>query len=158
MLSLADAALTEMRALIFELRPETLEKDGLVTALARHAAATQARHEIAVETALCEEPHVPLATKEALYRVAQEAMHNAVKHARATRISLVLAHGPHDLILEVRDDGIGFESTGSFPGHLGLVSIRERVEHLGGKVGVESAPGCGTAIRAVISVDASPQH
>jgi signal transduction histidine kinase len=154
-LSLADAALTEMRALIFELRPETLEKDGLVVALERHAAATQARHEIAVETALGEEPDVPLATKEALYRVAQEAMHNAVKHARPTRISLILARGPDGLVLEVRDDGIGFEPTGSFPGHLGLVSMRERVQHLGGTVDVESAPGCGTAIRAVMSFDAS---
>jgi signal transduction histidine kinase len=149
-LSLAEAALTEMRALIFELRPETLEKDGLVAALLRHAAATQARHEIVVETVLCEEPPVPLATKEALYRIAQEAINNAVKHARARRIALVLAYGPEDLILEVRDDGIGFESSGSFPGHLGLVSIRERVGRLGGKAEVESAPGCGTAIRAVI--------
>jgi signal transduction histidine kinase len=156
-LSLADAALTEMRALIFELRPEALERDGLVVALTRHAAATQARHEIAVEAALCEEPDVPLATKEALYRVAQEAMHNTVKHARATRISLALAHGPDGLTLEVRDDGIGFESTDSFPGHLGLVSIRERVERLGGTVELESAPGLGTTIRAVISVDAAPR-
>ena len=157
-LTLADAALTEMRALIFELRPEALEKEGLVAALSRHAAAMQARHEIAVETAFCEEPDVPLAAKEALYRIAQEAMHNTVKHARATRISLVLAHSPDGLVLEVRDDGIGFDATGSFPGHLGLVSMRERVAHLGGAVDVESAPGCGTVVRAAISVGASPRR
>ncbi len=157
-LSLANVALTEMRALIFELRPESLDKEGLVAALTRHADATSARHEIAVETEFCEEPQAPLATKEALYRVAQEAMHNAVKHARATRISLVLARGPAGLILEVRDDGIGFDSTGSFPGHLGLVSMRERVHHLGGTVDVESAPGCGTSIRALISVDGSARR
>jgi signal transduction histidine kinase len=157
-LSLAEVALTEMRALIFELRPETLEKEGLVAALARHAAAMGARYEIAVETALGAEPDVPLATKEALYRIAQEALSNAVKHARATRISLVLAHDPVALTLEVRDDGIGFESTGAFPGHLGLVSIRERTEQIGGTVDVESVPGRGTAVRAVIAIDAAPRR
>jgi len=151
-LSLADAALTEMRALIFELRPETLEKDGLVAALSRHAEATRARHEIAVETALCEEPHLPLATKEALYRIAQEAIHNTVKHARAGRIDIRLARVGDGVALEVADDGAGFDPSGAFPGHLGLVSMRERVERLGGTLAIESAPGRGTALRAHIPI------
>jgi GAF domain-containing protein len=162
-LSLADAALTEMRALIFELRPETLEKDGLVAALTRHAAATQARHEIVVETALCDEPDVPLATKEALYRIAQEAMHNAVKHARATRIDLVLRSSADAVSLEVRDNGAGFDPSQDFAGHLGLHSMRERMAGVGGTTSIVSAPGEGTHVQAIAPLgrsngyDASPR-
>ena len=82
-LSLTHAGLTEMRALIFELRPESLEMEGLVVALTKQVEALRVRHGIEVELSLCDEPDVPLAVKEALYRIAQEALHNAVKHARA---------------------------------------------------------------------------
>ena len=152
-LTLAETAQAEMRALIFELRPETLEKEGLASALARQAAAIQARHEIVVETALCAEPEVPLAAKEALYRVAQEALSNAVKHARATHISLLLAQCPDELTLEVRDNGMGFDPNASFPGHFGLISMRERIARLGGRAEMESTTGNGSVIRAVLSVN-----
>src|SRR5215211_7463085 len=79
-----------MRALIFELRPESLEKEGLVAALEKQAAAIQARHGIQVETAFGAEPDAPLEAKESLYRIAQEALHNTVKHARATNLKIEL--------------------------------------------------------------------
>jgi PAS domain S-box-containing protein len=82
-LSLADAGLAEMRALIFELRPESLETEGLIAALEKQASALRARHEVEVEAVLCDEPNVSLEKKEALYRITQEALHNTVKHARA---------------------------------------------------------------------------
>src|SRR5207249_566793 len=72
LLSLAEAALAEMQALIFELRPESLEREGLVAALAKQGAALQARHEIVVQTELCEEPRLSLKGKQELYRIAQE--------------------------------------------------------------------------------------
>ena len=84
-LSLTRGGLTEMRALIFELRPESLEMEGLVAALTKQIAALQVRHGIEVELSLCDEPDVPLAVKEAVYRIAQEALHNAVKHAQTDR-------------------------------------------------------------------------
>jgi len=87
-LSQAEAALTEMRALIFELRPESLETDGLVAALSRQGAALRARHGVEVLTELCDEPDLPLKVKQELYRVAQEALHNTFKHARANRVNL----------------------------------------------------------------------
>ncbi|MGE0543225.1 MAG: GAF domain-containing protein [Dehalococcoidia bacterium] len=149
-LSLADVALTEMRSLIFELRPEALEKDGLVAALTRHAAATRARHEVTVESVFCEEPDVPLATKEALYRIAQEAMHNAVKHARASRIDLILSNTSTSVSVEVRDDGVGFDPSQDFAGHLGLHSMRERMAVVGGTTIITSAPGQGASIRATV--------
>jgi signal transduction histidine kinase len=145
-LSLAEAGLAEMRALIFELRPESLETEGLVSALTKQAAALQARHEIVVSIELCDEPDLPLRTKQELYRIAQEAMHNTVKHARANRVALRLEQTADGITMEVRDDGVGFDTTASFPGHLGLHSMRERVTNLGGILQVASTPGAGTRI------------
>jgi signal transduction histidine kinase len=126
-LMLAEAALTEMRALIFELRPESLETEGLVSALSKQAAATQARHELVVATELSNEPDLPLHVKQELYRIAQEAMHNTVKHAHASHVLLRLEQATDEVVLEVRDDGIGFDTFATFPGHLGLHSMSERV-------------------------------
>ena len=144
--SLAESGLAEMRALIFELRPESLENEGLVAALEKQAAALRARHEIEVHTALCEEPDVPLWVKDALYRIVQEALHNIARHARAEDVGLLLEQDNEGILLEVRDDGIGFDPSRSFPGHLGLKSMRERAERLGGTLEVESRPGKGTRI------------
>jgi PAS domain S-box-containing protein len=149
-LSLAEAGMTEMRALIFELRPESLQSEGLIAALEQQAAALRARHEIPVHTTLCEEPDLPLETKEALYRIAQEALHNTVKHARASRADLKLECDARGIVLEVSDDGAGFDPEESFSGHLGLKSMRERAGRLGGTLRVESAPEEGTTIRARI--------
>jgi signal transduction histidine kinase len=155
-LQLAEAGLAEMRALIFELRPESLATEGLVAALEKQAAATRARYGIAVSAELPEEPELPLPAKEALYRIAQEAMHNTVKHAKAARIDLTLEIAD-TVLLRVGDDGIGFDTDGSFPGHLGLQSMRERIERLGGTLFIESARGNGTTITAVLPhVDRTP--
>ncbi len=145
-LSLADAGLTDMRALIFDLRPESLEAEGLVSALAKRAAALRARYDIEVKTEICDEPDVPLETKEAIYRVAQEALHNAVKHARANQLRVRLCHQQDNLALEVSDDGVGFDPAKSFPGHLGLDSMRERAARLGGTLEIYSAPGRGVRV------------
>ena len=150
LLSLAEAALDEMRALIFELRPESLEREGLVSALAKQRAALQARHGMTIQTELCEEPDLPLTVKQELYRVAQEAMHNTVKHARARKVDLRLSQTANAVTLEVCDDGVGFDPLGSFPGHLGLHSMQERVWSLGGRLQIESAPGQGTCILAQV--------
>lgn len=151
-LALAEAGLAEMRALIFELRPESLEKEGLVAALSKQSAAFRARHNIEVETELCHEPNVPLNVKEALYRVTQEAMHNTIKHAKAARVQLEMRCEDHRLDLWVRDDGIGFNPLDEFPGHLGLKSMRERVERLGGGLDIVSLPGQGAKIHAWIPI------
>ena len=150
LLSLAEAALAEMRALIFELRPESLEREGVVAALARQGAALQARHDMIVEADLCEEPRLSLTVKQELYRIAQEALHNTVKHAHASKVDLVLRRTASAVILEVCDDGVGFDPLGSFPGHLGLRSMQERVSHLGGRFQIKSAPGQGTHLLAQV--------
>jgi signal transduction histidine kinase len=128
------------------LRPESLETEGLVSALTKQAAAVQARYEVAVSTSLSDEPDLPLRTKQELYRIAQEAMHNTVKHARASEVVLRLEQATDWITMEVCDDGVGFDTTASFPGHLGLHSMRERVTNLGGTFQIESTPGAGTRI------------
>ena len=149
-LSLTHAGLTEMRALIFELRPESLEKEGLVAALTKQVEALRARHHIEVAASLCAEPGVPLPVKEAFYRIAQEALQNAVKHARAGRLDVRLTCAEGGIKLEVRDNGVGFDSMAEYPGHLGLHSMRERAQDLGGAFEIVSAPDCGTQIQVYI--------
>lgn len=149
-LSLADAGLVEMRALIFELRPESLEAEGLIAALNKQAEALRARDQIDVQTEFCEEPSISLNKKESLYRVAQEAMHNTTKHARASRVTLKLAIDDSLLALEIADNGIGFDPSQEFPGHLGLRSMRERIEGLGGHLSIDSELQKGTRVRAAI--------
>ncbi|MEX2247761.1 MAG: GAF domain-containing protein [Dehalococcoidia bacterium] len=151
-MSLAEAGLAEMRALIFELRPESLETEGLVAAIEKQIASTRARYGIGVEAALCDEPDVRLDVKEALYRIAQEALHNIVKHAQAAHVEVSLATDGAMLTLRVTDDGRGFDPDGSFPGHVGLHSMRERTARLGGEITIESTPGRGTRLTVTIPV------
>jgi PAS domain S-box-containing protein len=155
-LALSEAALAEMRALIFELRPESLEVEGLTAALERQAASLRARHRFEVQTALAGEPDAPLEVKQALCRIAQEALHNIVKHAQASRVALLLNQSPDGLTLEVHDNGRGFDSGGSFPGHLGLKSMRERAERLGGALSIDSRPDEGCRLRAWIPLHRAP--
>ena len=157
-LELADAALIEMRALIFELRPESLETEGLVTALTRQAAALQARQGIIVQLELDKEPDLQLKVKQDLYRIAQEALHNTVKHAHASQVVLRLEQSNNEVIMEIHDDGRGFDASASFPGHLGLHSMRERVKSLGGELNIESAAGQGTCIRVQVPVHTSASN
>lgn len=145
-LELAEAGLAEMRALIFELRPESLETEGLVAALEKQASSLRARYRLAVDAILGPEPDLPTDVKEALYRVAQEALHNTVKHARAQHVWLTLTSDADGVALEVRDDGVGFDPAGDYPGHLGLRSMRERAQQAGATLTIESHPGHGTTI------------
>ena len=149
-LSLADAGLAEMRALIFELRPESLQTEGLVAALGKLVNALGARfqHEVALEAG--EEPDVSIDVKECLYRIAQEAMNNIAKHAHATHVEVNLSNAGGELLLSISDDGAGFDTRAEFPGHLGMHTMRERAEKAGGMFTIESAPNSGTRIRVTI--------
>jgi len=148
-ITLADAGLTEMRALIFELRPESLAREGLLNALTKQASAVGARNSLPVEIDLCgREPDVPLDVKDAIYRIAQEALHNAAKHARAGRLRLHFTCQDDRLMLDVGDDGVGFDPAGPHPGHLGLHSMRERATRAGGLLSIDSVPGRGTCVHA----------
>lgn len=157
-IALVEAGLTEMRALIFELRPESLEAEGLVAAFNRQVAVLRARHRLAVEFDLEEEPDLPLEQKEALYRIAQEALHNIVKHARATNVALRLTREEDAVVLHVHDNGRGFDPAQPFPGHLGLRSMHERAAKVAGTLTIESAPGQETTIHVRIPLAAQSEE
>jgi PAS domain S-box-containing protein len=151
-LSLAQAGLTEMRALIFELRPESLEMEGLIAAMTKQTAALRARYGVEVILNVCEEPEVSLNIKEAMYRIAQEALHNAIKHGRPSRIEINLFQEEGTLGLDVCDDGIGFNARAVFPGHLGLRSMQERAVGTHGTLVINSEIGRGTEIHSRIPI------
>ena len=100
---------------------------------------------------LAGEPPIALEAKQAFYRIAQEALQNVVRHAHATEVTLTVGQSDADeLVLDIRDNGVGFDPAESFPGHLGLNSMRERVMRLGGVFTLESMPDQGTHLRASI--------
>ncbi|PYE51168.1 PAS domain S-box-containing protein [Deinococcus yavapaiensis KR-236] len=150
MLSLAEAALAEMRALIFELRPESLEQEGLSMALAKLASALQARHGLEVSLDLGDEPDLGIDAKVALLRIAQEATHNTVKHAGASRVELRLWQEGSVVVLEVHDDGMGFDPGVARQGSLGQKTMRERATAVGGTCSVTSSLGRGTLVRVEV--------
>lgn len=152
---LAEAGLAEMRALIFELRPESLATEGLVAALLKQVAVLRARYKLTVEADLGEEGALSFEQKEGLYRITQEALHNIIKHAHASTVRLRLASQQREVILDIEDDGRGFEPTRTFPGHLGISSMRERTEKLGGTLALESHSGQGTCIRVRVPISDS---
>src|SRR5437588_451721 len=161
-LALSEAGLAEMRALIFELRPEALELEGLLAGLSRQVVVLRTRYKLTVNVDLGEEPDLSLEMKQALYRIAQEALHNIVKHARASVVELRLTELADEIILEVRDNGKGFDPSAPFPGHLGLRSMRERATKMGGALTIESLPGQGTCVGVRIpcafDIRAQPQR
>ncbi len=135
---LAEGGVSEMKALLFSLRPDALEEGGLVAALTGHAQAMEARHGLTVFTDLPAEPHLTPDAQAAAYRVAQEALHNVVKHARAHQVWLSVAQVGGWVTLTVRDDGRGFDPQVQGRGTLGQRSMRERAAGAGGTLEVRS--------------------
>lgn len=154
-LTLTEVGLAEMRALIFELRPEFLETEGLLAALSRQVAVLRTRYQLSVEADLQDEPVLTLEHKHTLYRIAQEALHNIIKHAHASTVTLRLIQQENEIVLEVHDDGQGFDPTNAFPGHFGLRSMQERATKMEGTLTIESTPRQGTGLRLQIPQDIS---
>jgi signal transduction histidine kinase len=149
----AQEALDEMRLLIFELRPPILDQVGLVSALQARLSAVEGR--VNLQTQLIAEGvgELPAAVEEALYRIAQEALNNVLKHAHARQITVQLRQGPARLSMEICDDGVGFDpATTGAGGGLGLRGMAERAAQLGGTFTIESAPGGGTRIYAEVAL------
>jgi signal transduction histidine kinase len=141
-------AIARLRQLLFELRPRILDEEGLSAALATYLGtlADETGLEVRLEGDLAAEP--PRELRLVLYRIAQEALVNVRKHARARSVSVRLADADGGYRLRVVDDGVGFVVEGARPqpGHLGLSSMRERAEMAGGWFRVESAAGRGTSV------------
>ncbi len=145
-------ALAEMRTLIFELRPSSLESDGLVQALRTHATAVQRRTGLVIVVDAEPIDRLTLTAEDALYRIGQEALHNVVKHANASNTTIRIVHDGERVRLSVTDDGVGFDPDSVPRGHLGLIGMRQRVDLVGGELMVESLAGQGTTIAASVPV------
>jgi signal transduction histidine kinase len=151
-LELVTSALTEMRALIFTLRPETLQRDGLFVALQRHIDSLTPRTSIPIDLKVCAaEPDIGLDQKEALFRIGVEATQNALKHAQPKRVSLQFICDAETICLSIFDDGIGFDSAQTRTG-LGLTTMRERANELGGTLNIDSIPGAGTTVHVILPI------
>ncbi|GAA3369670.1 hypothetical protein GCM10020367_13290 [Streptomyces sannanensis] len=146
--ALAAEAADELRAAVVELRPAALDEDGLVNTLRTQIQVLDRAHTAHVTFDSRGVRALPAAQEEALLRVAQEALHNALRHSGAERVDVSLARRGQGALLRVTDDGIGFDPTvvRRAGRHLGLVSMRDRASGAGGTLRVESAPGKGTTI------------
>ena len=147
-------ALAEMRALIFELRPGNLEQDGLVRAVKTHSAALQGRLGLPVVVESDLPDRLPLAAEEVLYRIAQEALHNVVKHAAARQVRVDIRRHEGGVRLRVEDDGKGFDPASVPDGHLGLAGMRARADRVGATFACESRPGAGTSVEVTLGPEA----
>ncbi|MFJ7250235.1 GAF domain-containing sensor histidine kinase [Kitasatospora sp. NPDC098652] len=146
---LAAEAADELRAVVVELRPAALEEDGLSATLASQVQVLDRAHTADLAFAADGVRALPPAQEAALLRVAQEALHNALRHSGAGRVTVTLAGTPaRGAVLRVRDDGRGFdpESVRRAGRHLGLASMRDRAAAVGGTLTLESAPGKGTLV------------
>ncbi|MGW1872336.1 GAF domain-containing sensor histidine kinase [Streptomyces sp. NPDC001975] len=146
--ALAAEATDELRAAVVELRPAALDEDGLVATLRTQVQVLDRAHGARVTFAASGFRALPAAQEEALLRVAQEALHNALRHSGAEHVDVTVNRRGAGAVLRVTDDGSGFDPhlTRSAGRHLGLVSMRDRASGVGGTLTVESAPGKGTTI------------
>ncbi|MET8287602.1 GAF domain-containing sensor histidine kinase [Streptomyces sp. NPDC048448] len=146
--ALAAEATEELRAAVIELRPAALDEDGLVATLRTQIQVLDRAHSAHVTFTGRGVRALPAAQEEAMLRVAQEALHNALRHSGAARVDVLLEKRGPGAVLRVTDDGDGFDPTAirTAGRHLGLVSMRDRSSGVGGTLTVESAPGKGTTI------------
>jgi signal transduction histidine kinase len=150
--TLALEALDELRALIFELRPPDLEGEGLCGALRKHVEVVRSRQRGEIRLELADEIATDPERDPEIFRIAQEALHNALRHAQARHVTVRLRADDGELLLEVADDGVGFDPAAAElrSRHLGLTSMEERADRLGGKLELASAPGAGTTVRLAV--------
>jgi signal transduction histidine kinase len=148
--AIAQEALEELRSLILELRPPDLERDGLCGTLRKHAAMLSRLHGVEIDLDGIDDGVSGGDGRDPeILRITEEALHNAVRHAAARRVQVRLAEADGRLVVEVADDGGGFEPDDPElrSRRLGLTSMEERARRLGGRLEIRSAPGAGTTVR-----------
>jgi PAS domain S-box-containing protein len=151
-------AVDGLRHLLFELRPPVLDREGLTATLRQYLAAPDGPA-FAVNDALDREPAPDL--RAVLFRIAQEAVTNVRKHADATRIDVSLASADGGIRMRIVDDGRGFDPAGlrepPRPGHIGLPTMFERAEMVGGRCSIETGPGRGTSVDCWVPLPVGPR-
>jgi ligand-binding sensor domain-containing protein/signal transduction histidine kinase len=145
---LTRGALAEMRTLLMELRPSSLEEARLSELLNQLAESIASRARVKISVEVDESVQAPAELKVAMYRIAQEALNNVAKHAKAGQVEIGLKRENGTLRLQIKDDGCGFEDADQPADRLGLEIMRERAEATGGEISIESREGRGTQITA----------
>lgn len=147
----AQYAVSEMRLLLHELRPLDLEENGLLDAIQRRLDAVERRIGIKVRLIAETNLNLPEAVEQELYRVAQEAFNNTLRHASADNLIVNLSKDAQQVVMSIEDDGVGFcLATAKQQGGMGLQNMRERVEQLGGTFRIDTSPGQGVSINISI--------
>jgi len=150
---IAQQALREMRLLVYQLRPLVLKRDGLVGALQQRLDAVEKRAGVDARLLVEGPVDLPVEVEDGLYRIAQEALNNALKHAVPTSVTVRIRASGGKVTLEVSDDGRGFDPERvSDEGGMGLANMRGRAERLGGDLALLSASGEGTTVRVSLEV------
>jgi signal transduction histidine kinase len=154
---LARDALAETRSLVDGLRPHTIAEVGLVSAMERHFALRQRRDGLHVSFRVDGEQRGDAPLMDALFRTTQEALNNVVRHAGATQATVELSFAEGGVTLRICDEGKGFDTTeGRHAEGYGLLTMRERVEKVGGTLRVSSASGKGTVVEARVPIGREP--
>jgi signal transduction histidine kinase len=151
---LARGAMEELRAVVFELRPGSLEAEGLATVLRKHVDVLRRVSGVRIEVKACDVPRLAPGSATQVLRIAQEALGNALRHSGAKRVVVKLGGDGERLYLKVADDGCGFDPSGpEVRGQrLGLTSMEERATELGGQLSVTSRLGEGTTVALDVSL------
>ena len=143
----AQEALREMRLMIYQLRPPVLERGGLAVALQVRLDAVERRGGIHAELIVDGQDRLPPSVQAELHQIAQEALNNALKHARAREVQVRLRFGDAETCLAVQDDGVGFElAAAQAGGGMGLTGMVERAQKIGAWLTIDSVPGQGTKV------------
>jgi signal transduction histidine kinase len=155
---LAQEAIEELRSLVFQLRPAAVETEGLAAALRKHVEVLRRVHRQKIELDVSGPSRFRPGLDEEVFKIAQEALHNALRHSSARRIEVQLAEPDGRLELSVADDGVGFDPDAAAlrSRRLGLTSMEERAEALGGTLRIASRPGEGTAIGLEVPLGEDP--
>jgi signal transduction histidine kinase len=139
--------LKEARLLIFELRQPILEKEGLASALRARLESVESRSGLKVQVNLQDVGRMPVGIESGLYGISSELLNNVLKHAHATEIRICLEKQPGKIVLEISDNGAGFDpASAEFQGGLGIKGMRERAEQFGGDLQIQSGAN-GTKVR-----------
>ncbi len=145
----AAQALKEMRLMLYELRLQPLEKIRLVDALRLRLDTVEKKADVQTELIVSGADEIPRDWEPQLYPIAMEALNNALKHSRSTAVTVRIERGKA-FIMQISDNGLGFDSDQPDPGGMGLRSMAERVESIGGRLEIESNPGAGTCVSVII--------
>jgi signal transduction histidine kinase len=155
--SLARSSLTEARRSVQALRPEQLEGASLPDAIAALARTWSQQSTITAELHTTGgQASAGTAAEDALYRVAQEGLSNVAKHAKATKVRLTLTYLEDTLLLDVVDNGTGFDPAAGTDGY-GLIGMQHRLARVGGTLTVEASPGYGTTLNAAVPLGGAPE-